>query len=142
MGVWPIRRIVGSLNAAKYQQEVVHDIDAVCRNLAADNVPLIFQQDLAPAHNAKSTLAHFQRLGVRVLDWPGNSPDLNPIEHVWAYVSRILSRFPRPNSSEQYWQQIQRAWHMVPVDFLHKLYDSMTSRLKAVRSVRGRPTRY
>ncbi len=40
----------------------------------------IFQQDLAPAHTAKSTKSWLNDHGVGVLDWPANSPDLNPIE--------------------------------------------------------------
>ncbi len=39
----------------------------------------IFQQDLAPAHTAKGTNSWFNDHGVTVLDWPANSPDLNPI---------------------------------------------------------------
>ncbi len=41
---------------------------------------LIFQQDLAPAHTAKSTKSWLNDHGVGVLDWPANSPDLNPRE--------------------------------------------------------------
>ncbi len=37
----------------------------------------IFQQDLAPAHTAKSTKSCLNDHGVGVLDWPANSPDLN-----------------------------------------------------------------
>ncbi len=37
----------------------------------------IFQQDLAPAHTAKSTKSWLNDHGVGVLDWPANSPDLN-----------------------------------------------------------------
>ncbi len=37
----------------------------------------IFQQDLAPAHTAKSTKRWLNDHGVGVLDWPANSPDLN-----------------------------------------------------------------
>ncbi len=40
----------------------------------------IFQQDLAPAHTAKSTKSWLNEHGVGVLDWPANSPDLNPRE--------------------------------------------------------------
>ncbi len=40
----------------------------------------IFQQDLAPAHTAKSTKSWLNDHGVGVLDWPANSPDLNPRE--------------------------------------------------------------
>ncbi len=39
----------------------------------------IFQQDLAPAHTAKSTKSWLNDHGVGVLDWPANSPDLNPV---------------------------------------------------------------
>ncbi len=42
----------------------------------------IFQQDLAPAHTAKSTKSWLNDHGVGVLDWPSNSPDLNPIENL------------------------------------------------------------
>ncbi len=44
------------------------------------NADFIFQQDLAPAHTAKSAKSWLNDHGVGVLDWPANSPDLNPIE--------------------------------------------------------------
>ncbi len=42
----------------------------------------IFQQDLAPTHTAKSTKSWLNDHGVGVLDWPTNSPDLNPRESI------------------------------------------------------------
>ncbi len=45
----------------------------------------IFQQDLAPAHTAKSTKSWLNDHGVGVLDWPANSPDLNPRGNLWWY---------------------------------------------------------
>ncbi len=66
---------------------------------------LIFQQDLAPAHTAKGTkswfndLVHSLFIGVTVLDWPENSPDLNPIENIWDIVKRKM-RDTRPHNAD------------------------------------------
>ncbi len=49
------------------------------------NADFIFQQDLAPAHTAKSTKSWLNGHGVGVLDWPANSPDLNPVENLFSY---------------------------------------------------------
>ena len=43
---------------------------------------LIFQQDLAPAHTAKSTKTWFHDRGITVLDWPENLPDLKLVENL------------------------------------------------------------
>ncbi len=45
----------------------------------------IFQQDLAPAHTAKCTKSCLKDLGVGVLEWPANSPDLNQRESMGYY---------------------------------------------------------
>ncbi len=60
---------------------------------------LIFQQDVAPAHTAKSTKGWLNYHGVGVLDWPANSPDLNHIENLRDIVKRKM-RNQRPKNSE------------------------------------------
>ncbi len=70
---------------------------------------LIFQQDLAPAHTAKATKSWFNDHGVTVLDWPANSPDLNPIENLWGIVKRKM-RDTRPNNADDLKAAIKAAW--------------------------------
>ncbi len=59
----------------------------------------IFQQDLAPAHTAKSTKNWLNDHGVGALDWPANSADLNPIENIWGIVKRKM-RNKRPRNTD------------------------------------------
>lgn len=52
----------------------------------------IFMQDNAPSHTAKDTMNLLEDAGIKVLDWPSMSPDLNPIETAWATVERRLKK--------------------------------------------------
>ncbi len=79
---------------AIYQEVLEHFMLPAADQLYGD-ADLIFQQDLAPAHSAKATSTWFKDHGIPVLNWPANSPDLNPIENLWGIVKRKM-RYARP----------------------------------------------
>ena len=61
-------------------------------NLKCD---FIFQQDNAAIHTAKITKEWFKEQAFTVIEWPPNSPDMNPIEHLWHVLKAALYKcFP------------------------------------------------
>ena len=70
----------------------------------------IFQHDLAPCHRSASRIAFLANKNVLVLDWPGNSPDANPIENLWP-IMKAKPRDMGPLTSEQMWASIQDIWY-------------------------------
>ncbi len=108
---------------------------------AYGDADFIFQQDLAPAHTAKGTKSWFNDHGVTMLDWPANSPDLNPIENLWDIVKRKM-RDTRPNNADDLKATVKETWASIPPQQCHKLITSMPRRIEAVIKAKGAPTKY
>ncbi len=139
-GVGPLCFLKSTVNAAIYQEILEHFMLPSADKLYGD-ADFIFQQDLAPAHTAKGTKNWFNDHGVTVLDWPANSPDLNPIENLWGIVKRKM-RDTRPNNADDLKATVKETWSSIPPQQCHKLITSMTRRIEAVIKAKGAPTKY
>ncbi len=127
-GVGPLCFLKSTVNAAIYQEIVEHFMLPSADKLYGD-ADFIFQQDLAPAHTAKATKSWFNDHGVTVLDWPANSPDLNPIENIWGIVKM---RDTRPYNADELKATVKETWASIPPQQCHKLITSMPRRIEAV----------
>ncbi len=98
-GVGPLCFIKSKVNAAVYQEILEHFMLPSADKLYGD-ADFLFQQDLAPAHTVKGTKSWFNDHGVTMLDWPANSPDLNPIWNLWDIFKRKM-RNSRSNNTDE-----------------------------------------
>ncbi len=128
-----------NVTAPVYQEILEHFMLPSADHLFKDT-DFIFQQDLAPAHTAKSTKSWLNDHCVCVLDWPANSPDLN-IENLWAIVKRKM-RNKRPKNADELKATVKETWASIPPQQCHKLITSMPRRIEAVIKAKGAPTKY
>lgn len=102
---------------------------------------VIFQQDNAPCHSSRKTKKWFEENGIEVLDWPGNSPDLNPIENLWRSM-KVKVNAKRHSNVHDLIQNIKQAWIKVSQNECQRLVESMPRRIQSVLQNNGYPTKY
>lgn len=119
-------------------------------NLLINNLPEcfvdcnaeVFMQDGASCHTSKVVMDWLKEYGVDVIeDWPGNSPDLNPIENLWYIVKKNLRELDT-SSLPKLKVAIEEVWNNLSTDILHKLVNSVPNRLKEVIRRKGNITKY
>ncbi len=104
-----------------------------------------FQQDNTPCHKAQIIsdwfLEHDNEFAL--LKWPPQSPDLNPIEHLWDVVEREIHIMDvQLINLQQLCDAIMSIWTKISEGCFQHLVESMTWRIKAVLKAEGGPTRY
>jgi transposase len=111
---------------------------------------MTFMQDNARIHTARAVRNWLEEHGVAVTDWPPYSPDLNPIEIIWAIMKRwINEHYPdlkdmgaTIEAYEELCRVIKEAWEAIPQADIDSLIKSMDTRVEAVRLAKGWYTRF
>lgn len=101
----------------------------------------VFQQDNDPKHTSKVVQDYLREAHIFTLEWPSNSPDLNPIEHIWAIIKRKIGTSHSKNKRECF-QKIEKAWKEIGNEEIGNLVNSMKSRCLAVIASKGGCTKY
>ncbi len=128
------------MNADHYINILTENLETSCIRMGIED-EFIFQQDNDPKHCAKKTKKFFVDNDMEVLEWPPQSPDLNPIENLWCHLDEKIP-LDRRHKREEFLPALQAEFDLIDEAYLHQLVESIPRRLQAVIEARGYNTKY
>ena len=139
-GAGALVKVDGIMNSSQYKSILAQNLQASVRKLKMKR-NFTFQHDNDPKHTSKSTKAWLHQRKIKVLEWPSQSPDLNPIEHLWGYLKRAVHRrFPcNLTDLERFCKE---KWANIAKSRCAMLIHSYPKRLSAVIKSKGASTKY
>jgi transposase len=138
----PLVEVNGSINSFKYTEILKYNLIPFLESLD-DTICYSFQDDNASSHKSNETMEWKEDNLLSCLPWPAQSPDLNPIEHLWDVLERkVRLRKPHPKNKKELVNVLQEEWNKIEPKVLENLIESMPRRIKAVIEANGYSTRY
>ena len=123
------------INSEDYINDVLRPFIAERRRQGASHK--WFQQDGAAIHTSKATRAFLEESGLETFRWPAKSPDLNPIERVWAHVQKAVGKM-HPLTPKELVTAVKKAWKEMPQTTVNAIVANFDDRVEKVRKLQGR----
>ena len=101
----------------------------------------VFQMNNNPLHTVKAVTKQIQHNKVNVLEWSSKSPDLNPIENLWADLKRRVQT-RQPTNLSQFHQFYQEEWTKIPANYSEKLVEGNPKHLNHVVQFKGNAAKH
>ena len=134
----------GGMTANRYQDQVLDRVlfDYYWK-MSETRGQVVFQQDGARSHTAKSTMAWLASNEIEIFPHPASSPDLSPIEPLWHRLKTLIRERPHiPSSLEELKTAVRECWEMITAKDIDQHVKHMEDRVKAVLKADGGHTKY
>ena len=92
-GVGRLAEVEGKMNADHYVSILEDNLLSSLEESGFSIEDVIFQQDNDPKHTFKKATKWFENNNINVLVWAPQSPDINPIEHLWQHIKPWLGEY-------------------------------------------------
>lgn len=117
-GVGWLVRIDQNLTKDIYKTILEDDLRKTIEEYGINQAKMIFQHDDDPKHTSKLIAEYLSQQPFDVMDWPAQSPDLNPIENMWSTLKRrLFSNYDRPpNGMLELWERATAVWYQITKD--------------------------
>ena len=139
-GAGSLAFIHDKMNQQSYVDILNNNLEFSAHLLGLGN-DFLFMQDNDPKHTSKYTSDWLEENGFKLLKTPPQSPDINPIEHLWYHLKRKLGD-KRYRNKEQLKNAIMTEWNQIDPEYTRKLVESMPRRLEAIVKANGGHTKY
>jgi transposase len=140
--IGPLIQVSGKITGSVYIEVLENNLLPFINELD-NNLEYVFQDDNAPVHRAKIVKQWMQDNSVKNISWPAQSPDLNPIEHLWDVLERKVRKHePHPKNLTELMTILNEEWNKIESEVIENLIESMPRRVEAVIDSHGNPTRY
>lgn len=138
-GVGYIVKIDNTLDQHLYKEILKDDLTRTIKEYGIDIQNAIFQHDNDPKHTANSVKEWLSGQEFDVIEWPAQSPDLNPIENMWALLKlRLYRDYERPPKGMiEHWERIGETWYKITKDECQNMIDTMPDRCQQVIAKKG-----
>ncbi|CAG4951888.1 unnamed protein product [Parnassius apollo] len=135
--------VKGIMRQDQYKEVLENRLIPQLREWFPNGEPFTFMQDGAPCHTARSVKAFLAEKNIPLLDWPGNSPDMNPIEKCVGADEKRSGKDVITNKT-QLLEKIIYVWNHHPQmqETVQSCIDSMPRRIKALIAAKGGSTKY
>ncbi|SAM85140.1 probable transposase [Ustilago bromivora] len=144
-GVGGMHLVLGIMNSDQYTEILNDKLVKTISDLHLQHgyTDIIFQQDNDPKHTSKKTTKWLTSNNIKVMEWSVQSPDLNPIKHLWHHLKMRLSKYSTISKSrDELLKRCKAEWAAITPETCRNLIESMPHHIEAVLKAKGGNTKY
>lgn len=133
----------GGFTAQHYQDQVLSKVQGFMEKTGGPNCMLM--EDGSSVHTAKINKQFREQHKIKSIPfkWPAHSPDLNPIENIWAALKYYLHTLqPYPSEVDEMKKAVRFFWKNLTLEEIRSYIDSYDNRLNEVISKNGGSSSY